>query len=308
MGIKSADVILGKLPPDIRAVLEKCRPSYEDRITELSIRADRPVCIYLGGDMMLVTKNGLLTDSPNTRDLLTASCADISDIVLRLCDYSIYAYQNEINSGFITIGNGVRVGLCGSAVTDGGRIVNIRDISSLNFRIARDIKGCSARLLSMIDPLSGVLICGEPSSGKTTLIRDMARRLSYRYRVSLIDERRELSASTRGVYGYDVGLCDVYAGYPKGVAAVSAVRSMAPDIIVCDEIGDRSDVETLSFCIRRGAAFIASAHASSMDDLRSRPYMSEIINSSAFGSIVFLAGRSQPGRIDRIYEMSGKND
>ena len=308
MGTNSPDVILDKLPPDIRAVLEKCRPAYEDKITELTFRADRPVCIYLGCKMKFITNSGLLTDSVNSVDLLTTSASDISDIVLRLCDYSIYAYQNEINSGFITIGNGVRVGLCGSAVTDGGRIVNIRDISSLNFRIARDIKGCSARLLSMIDPLSGVLICGEPSSGKTTLIRDMARRLSYRYRVSLIDERRELSASTRGRYGYDVGLCDVYAGYPKGIAAVSAVRSMAPDLIVCDEIGDRSDAETLSFCLRRGAAFIASAHASSMDGLRSMPYMSDIISSCAFGSIVFMAGRSQPGRIDRIYEMSGKND
>ena len=305
MNAKSLDVILDKLPPELGSALAECRPAYEGRITELSLRAGKPVCLYLGRRLVFITRNGRLTDDPSAPELLQTSMMDIGDIVLRLCDYSVYAYQNEINSGFITIGEGVRVGLCGCAVTDGGRITNIRDIASLNFRVAREIKGCSDQLLSLVDPLKGVLLCGEPSSGKTTLIRDTARRLSYAYRVSVIDERRELSAWSRGGSGCDLGLCDVFVGYPKGKAAVSAVRSMAPDIIVCDEIGDETEIAALSYSLRCGAAFIASVHASSMDELRSRRAVADMIGLNAFGYIAFLSGRARPGRIDRIYEMTG---
>jgi stage III sporulation protein AA len=303
MKSKSLDVILDKLPENIRAPLTECRPAYEDSITELTLRSGRPVCVYRRDKLMYVTQNGLLTDHPLSDQLLKTEAKDIENIVLKLCDYSLYAYQNEINSGFITIGNGVRAGICGTAVINGDRITNIRDISSINFRVARDVKGCSAELLSKIDPLRGVLICGEPSSGKSTLIRDTARELSYKYRVSLIDERRELSASSRGVFGYDLGLCDVFSGYPKSVAVVSAVRSMAPDIIVCDEIGEESDIQALSYSMRCGAAFIATVHASSMDDLRTRKAVADMIELSAFRYIAFLSGRAEPGKIDKIYEM-----
>ena len=303
MNSNSLDVILDKLPDSIRAPLSECRPAYETDITELTLRAGRPVCIYRRDKLMYITKNGYLTDHPVPDQLLKTEAKDIESIVLRLCDYSLYAYQNEINSGFITIGNGVRAGICGTAVTDGDRITNIRDISSINFRVAREFKGCSDGLLSKIDPLQGVLICGAPSSGKTTLIRDMARELSYKYRVSVIDERHELSASSRGRSGHDLGMCDVFAGYPKSIAVVSAVRSMAPDIIVCDEIGEENDIRSLCYSLRCGAAFIASVHASCMDDLRSRKAVAAMIELSAFRYIVFLSGRAEPGRTERIYEM-----
>lgn len=303
MNSKSLDVILDKLPDNIRAPLSECRHGYEDSITELTLRSGRPVCIYRRDKLLYITQNGYLTDHPLSGKLLKVEAKDIETILLKLCDYSLYAYQHEINSGFITIGNGVRAGICGTAVIEGGRITNIRNITSINFRVSREVKGCSASLLSKIDPLRGVLICGEPSSGKTTLIRDMACELSYKHRVSVIDERRELSAASHGIFGHDLGLCDVFSGYPKSVAVVSAVRSMAPDIIVCDEIGEESDIRSLSYSLRCGAAFIASVHASSMDDLRSRKPVAEMIELSAFRYIVFLSSRAEPGKIDKIYEM-----
>lgn len=303
MDCKSIDVIIEKLPPDVSSALERCKRTVGDELTELSLRADRPVCLYIGGKMLFLTHSGALTDNIFSGELLITPIKDIETTVLKLCDYSVYAYQEELNSGFITIGRGVRVGLSGQAVIRKGSIANIRDISSLNFRVSREVKGCSEGLLKLIDPLKGVLICGEPSSGKTTLIRDMARILSYRYRVSLLDERFEISAVCRGRNGFDIGLCDVFAGYPKSEAAVSAVRSMAPDIIVCDELGDREDVETLSTALRCGTAFIASVHASSMDDLRTRKATYDMISASAFRYIVFLSGRRAVGRIDKIYEM-----
>ena len=301
----SLDEIFDKLPDDLRVPLAKARASYENKATEIMLRADRPVCVYIGKTALFITQKGYLTDSLSADGILCASQKDIENTLMRLCDYSVYAYQGELNSGFITIGGGVRVGVCGRAVIKSGEVVNIRDISTLSFRIARDIHGCSDDLLDKINPLSGVLICGEPGSGKTTLIRDMARQLSYKHRVSLLDERGELTAYSRGQSGFDIGLCDVYAGYPKGIAAVQATRSMNPDIIVCDELGDRTDADMLIYSMRCGVAFIASVHASSMDDLRSRKVTADIIATGAFRYIVFLSGKGQPGSIAKIYEMSG---
>jgi stage III sporulation protein AA len=188
-------------------------------------------------------------------------------------------------------------------MTDGA-VTNVRDISTLSFRIARDLPHCADPLLHKLDPLCGVLICGSPGSGKTTLIRDMARSLSYRYRVSLLDERGELGAYYHGRSGFSLGLCDTYIGYPKNIAAQCAVRSMSPDIIVCDELGDKNDVEILMNSLRCGTAFIATVHAGSMEDLRQRKITSELIGTGAFRYIVFLGAGNEVGKVQKIYEMS----
>ena len=301
----SVDEILTKLPDGIRIPLSKARNAYENQATEIVMRADRPVCIYVGKNRLYITFKGYLTDNLSADGIVYSTQKDIEKILMCLCDYSLYAYQDELNSGFITIGGGVRVGLCGRAVIKNGIVTNLRDISTLSFRIARDIRCCADELLDKIKPLSSVLICGEPGSGKTTLIRDMARQLSYKCRVSLLDERGELTAYSRGHSGFDIGLCDVYAGYPKGTAAVQATRSMNPDIIVCDELGDRTDADMLTYSLRCGIAFIASVHAASMDDLRSRKVTADVIATGAFRYFVFLSGKGQPGSIAKIYEMSG---
>ncbi|MBQ9679894.1 MAG: Flp pilus assembly complex ATPase component TadA [Ruminococcus sp.] len=299
---QSLDIILEYLPEQCAIPLRNARSAFESKVTEIVLRADRPLCIYQGKKLFYITENGFLTNTVQADGLVTISAKDIETTVLRLCDYSIYAFQNEINSGFITISGGVRVGISGKAVMNGNALTNVRDISTLNFRIARDIKGCSIPLLDKIDPRGGILICGAPGSGKTTMIRDIARQLSYRYRVSLLDERGEVSAYSHTKTGFSVGLCDVYAGYPKGIAANCAIRSMSPQIIVCDEMGDRSDIDLLMYSMRCGVSFISTLHANSMNDLRHRQIASEMINTGAFRYIVFLSSETT-GKIEKIYEM-----
>lgn len=299
---QSLDIILEYLPDKCTVPLQNARSAYESKVTEIVLRAERPLCIYQGEKMFYITESGFLTDTVHADGLVMTSAKDIETTVLRLCDYSIYAFQNEINSGFITISGGVRVGICGKAVMNNNALTNVRDVSTLNFRIARDVRGCAIPLLDKIDPRGGILICGAPGSGKTTMIRDIARQLSYRYRVSLLDERGELSAYNHAKAGFSVGLCDIYAGYPKGIAANCAIRSMSPRIIVCDEMGDRSDVDLLIYSMRCGVSFIATLHANSMNDLRQRQIASEMINTGAFRYIVFLSHETI-GKIEKIYEM-----
>ena len=295
--IKGIDAILDKLPEHVRTALSSHDLS---DTTEIVLRAERPVIVYRGRRFHYVPDSGELTD---TSGHVYCSSKDIENTLLKLCNYSIYSYQNEIVSGYITIAGGVRVGLCGRAVIHDGAVTNVRDISTLSFRVPREIKGCANALLDKIDPARGVLICGSPGSGKTTLLRDIARSLSCVRRVNVLDERGELSAAYKGIPAFDLGLCDVYSGYPKGFAAMASIRSMAPEVIVCDELGDRSDADMLMYALRCGVAYVATVHASSMQDLRSRSVTSELIRTGAFRYIVFLSAHGAPGRIESIYEM-----
>lgn len=296
--------ILSCMPPHIRPMLERSKESYARTAQEITLRADRPLCIYCADARYYLTASGCLVGDARHPDLVTLSAAELRELFVSLCEYSVYSHQDELIRGYINAAGGVRVGVCGSAVMRGGEVGNIVCITTLSFRVPREVKGCSRNLLGLIDPLRGVLICGAPCTGKTTVIRDAARELSTRYRVSVVDERGELAGRCACGFCYDIGLCDVYVGMPKREAMLCAVRSMAPDLIVCDELGGADDVESVRCILRCGAACIATVHASSIEDLRSRPVMRELLSSGAFGYVVFLSERRFSGRVSRIYEWS----
>lgn len=288
---------LSVLSHDMYAVLKNAPSLVTDNAQEIVLRADRPLCIECSDKRYYFTQSGCVTDTIFDNSMVVPSKRSLFDTFQNICSFSVYSRQQEINSGFVTIKGGHRAGICGTAVKNNSEITNIKDITTINIRIAREIKGCSDELYSKVNPLGGVLICGAPSSGKTTLIRDFARRLSYEYKVCLIDERSELASTVMGTFQNDVGLCDVFDGYVKSEAITQAVRSMSPDIIVCDEISTPADVNALTYGLNSGVAFIATIHADSFETLKKRAFAKEIMKTEAFSQLVFLDNRHNAGKI-----------
>ncbi len=216
---------------------------------------------------------------------------DIADCFAELCRYSVHSYVNEIAEGYITLDGGHRVGICGTAVMKDGKIETLRDISSLNIRIARQVKGCAEELYrGIFDRPHSLLLAGEPMSGKTTLLRDLTRILGERHKVTLIDSRNELSACVRGMPTLDIGRhTDVLCGCPKSEGIMLALRSMSPEIIICDEIGrDHAAVEQCLFC---GVKLIASAHAGSIRELKRRRGIAELLPMFEYTAVIGVKGR-----------------
>ena len=300
---KSLKTILDHLPSRLRAPLNRATSFFEDNVHEIIIRAERPVVIECADKRYYLTDNGILTGLCDGTDLLVASAEETLNVFKSICSYSVYSRQQEINNGYITIDNGVRVGICGRAVTESGAIKNIKDITTLSFRISAEIKGCAEEVLSKVNPLVGILIAGPPCSGKTTMIRDMARLLSKRYKVSVLDERNEISAENAGAFAFDVGMSDVIVNMKKNEGAIFALRSLSPDIMICDELGGAGDLETMRETLRCGTAFIATIHARSFYELRQRESASLILRLSAFRYVVMLRDRSHAGMVKKIYEL-----
>lgn len=203
---------------------------------------------------------------------------DITDCFLELCRDSVHSFAREIAEGYITLPGGFRVGFCGTAVVHGGKLDSLRDISSLNIRIPREVRGCGEELCrrAFSEGLCSLILCGKPLSGKTTVLRDMARILGAAHRTAVVDSRGELAAVQGGVPALDVGEnTDILNGYSKSEGIMCALRSLSPEVIICDEIGE--DAEAVRQCMSCGVKLIVSAHAGSIEELKRRPSVSGLL-------------------------------
>lgn len=226
---------------------------------------------------------------------------DIEACFQELCRHSVHSFAREIAEGYITLEGGHRAGFCGTAVIKDGRLETLRDISSINLRLAREVIGCAEELHRAV--LAGgersLLLAGKPLSGKTTLLRDLARLLGKTRRVAVIDSRNELAAVCRGTPFLDVGEnTDVLSGYPKYEGIMTALRTLSPEVIICDEIG--GDAEAVRRCIHCGVKLIASAHAGSVEELSRRPDTAALL--PMFDCAAVIGGR---GRLIEVKYMSG---
>ena len=229
---------------------------------------------------------------------------DINYIFQKICENSIYSYQKQIANGFITVQGGNRVGIVGTAVLDGNdKVINFNYISGLNFRISRQVVGCSNQIVDEIfngcGGIYNTLIISKPGIGKTTLLRDIVRNVSNGMpnkfkgmNVTVIDERGEISAAYKGIMQNDLGMrTDVINDIPKYIGMKMAIRSMAPKVIVADEIGNKRDSEAIKYAMCCGVKGIFTAHGASLEELEKNPEISDLLENKIFEKIICIKDR-----------------
>jgi len=237
----------------------------KDSLQELRLRINAPPELNLGTERLWLKRD------VNREDLLF--CVNTAS------RYSPWA-SKTIAQGYLTIRGGHRIGLCGEAVCKEGMVSGIREVHSLNIRIARDFPGIS----EVIRPRGSVLILGAPGWGKTTLLRDLARRISQTQTVAVIDERGELFPE-----GVDRGKqMDILTGCPKKQGIDMVLRTMGPNWIVVDEITAVSDTAALVNAVGCGVGLLATAHGSSLQDLRQRPVYRPLLEYGIFQTFVVM--------------------
>ncbi len=259
-----------------------------NEIQEIRIRANRPILLKLRETDILLQYN--------------ISQTEILQILERLCENSIYAYKNQICEGFITIKGGHRVGLTGSCVIENGKITNIKYISSLNFRIAREVFNCSTKVLNEIIDIENktiynTIIASPPGKGKTTILRDIIRILSngineinFNGKIcGVVDERGEIAAMYKGVPQNDIGIrTDIVENIDKNRGIHILIRTMSPEIIACDEIGSYEDIEAIQYALYSGVKGIFTMHAKNIDDVKNNRYVYNLIENGGIQKVVFL--------------------
>lgn len=286
------EIILHYFKGNVLSAVSKIPEFLFEDIQEIRLRVNKPLSVMCSFKSSYITSNGNLTCNP--ANTVTVSVQELNQCFEAVCQYSVHSFKREIGEGFVTLKGGHRVGLCGTTVIHDNTIGNIKNISSLNFRISHQIKGCAEKLYKEVfsHGLCNILIAGAPMSGKTTLLRDLTRILGNNCKTSVIDERGEIAAVWNGIPQNDVGInTDVFDGYPKAEGISTAVRVMSPQIIVCDEIGDEKDMNAVKHASYCGVYVIATIHASDMSELTKRT------GTDVFDKIVFLSDR---GNISRI--------
>ena len=228
----------------------------------------------------------------------------MEEIINYLTDYSIVAYEEQIKKGYFTIDGGYRVGVAG-VVNDDGRI----DINALNIRIARQFVNCSKSLLAYIkndNVIYNTLIVSGPGLGKTTYLRDCVRGLSFQYKVGVVDERSEIGAMTSGVLQNDLGPgCDLMGNCGKARGMMMLLRSMSPQIIAVDEIGEEEDYFAINEIMKCGVKFLGTVHAANLEEVRQMKAISNLLQDKLLERIVCLELSKTNQRTFKIYNSDG---
>lgn len=257
-------------------------------VEEIRVRAGKPIILKFRNYDIVIN--------------YIVSTEEIISILEKLCENSIYAYKEQICQGFLTIKGGHRIGITGTVVVEKGKIINVKYVSSLNFRIAREVLNCSLGILKEIldienKTIYNTLIVSPPGKGKTTMLRDVVRLISngieeYNFKgmtVGLIDERGEIASTYKGIAQNDVGIrTDVIGNIDKYTGINVLVRTMAPQVIACDEIGTIEDVNAIKKCVISGVKGIFTMHGKDFEDIKKNTYINKLVESKQIEKIIFI--------------------
>lgn len=268
-------------------------------VTQIRLRACQPAVLCAADGVWYPCADGTARREPGP-GCLRISKALLAECFHAVCGYSLHAVQHEVDQGFVTLAGGHRVGVCGRMAQLEGARWCVRDITSMNVRIARTVMCAVPPGLERPGP-DGLLIAGAPGSGKTTLLRSLAARWAASGAcVAVVDERRELFPDVEGRPLH----CDVFSGYPKHIGMMQALRAFSPDVIVCDEIGSQQDARAVEQAANAGVRIAATIHAASPAGLARRPQFCALAQTGAFGRVVFLRGATAPGAVAEVRDVA----
>lgn len=286
----------------------------DERLNEIRLRTDKPIILVIDNEEYFLTKGSMVKECGE--DSYIVKETDIKETMEYVTNYSLYAFQDELKKGYLTVSGGHRIGICGKVVYEKDEIRTIRNVQSLNIRIAHEIPGCGEVIIQHLQEegvFQNTLILSKPGMGKTTLLRDLVRIMSdgrcgmCGHTVGLVDERSEIASCYLGKPQNDVGIrTDVLDCCQKKDGMIMLVRAMRPDVIAVDEIGSLEDSQAIEYASLCGCRILATIHGTSLEEVRRKDGMKRLIDEKIFSRYVLCERNKEGLRQRKIYDENFK--
>lgn len=313
MRVERKDELIHIFSRNIREVLNRLTIDFEE-VQEIRLRVAAPLLLVYRNEEYYITPKATL--SKDGKDAYVATKNELKETMEYMSSYSLYAFEEEMKQGFLTLQGGHRIGIAGKTILDETGIKTMKYISFINVRLSHQVKGCASPVLPYLyengRELYHTLIISPPRCGKTTLLRDVIRQVSNgseRYAgltVGVVDERSEIGACYQGIPQNELGIrTDILDCCPKARGMMMLIRTMSPRVIAVDEIGSREDLDAMEYVMNCGCKLIATVHGNSIDDLRQKPVLRRLVEERIFERYVVLNNQGKVGNIDQIYDSRG---